>query len=54
MIISITFYSIITTTLSHKTHRDKVAIENGIFDAEWYLSYSSYTLSFVAWTFGLE
>jgi len=54
MIISITFSSIITATLSHKSYHDKVAVENGIFVVESYLSYSSYTLSFVAWTFGLE
>ena len=54
MIISITFPSIITETLSHKTYHDKVAIESRIFVVECYLSYSSYTLSFVAWTFGLE
>ena len=40
MIISITFPSIIIATLAHKTHHDKVAIENGNF--------------VVAWTFGLE
>ena len=54
MIFLVTFHSIITTNLSHKTHHDKVTIENIIFVVECYLSYSSCTLSFVAWTFGLE
>jgi hypothetical protein len=53
VIISITFPSIITTILSHKTYHEKVSIENGIFVVESYLPYSSHILSFVEWTFGL-